>query len=314
MDRQAPLWLLQTLPQKTGIPIKAVSRLSLTVYADRLFERRLLSGKQQWLLPLHIYHRIRRGFGTQFCPLCLREDRVPYFRKIWRLALHTFCSKHNAMLHDRCPSCQIAVAFHRQNPMPTSTAEFKSLAICTTCGFDLATSTNMPVSIWDEEIHRYRVHAFAKIEGSRCGKDKWGFSLFPVLHHLCKILAGMGRARKNHLFEYVQQQTSAPATLLTLETRALENRPSAERHALLNAAHWLLTRWPQRLHRAWENGAVNYSQLLRDGHNLPKWYREGVFAFGGRLHKNNVSPQKNYFFVGNPRNKWSTCTARPVQS
>ena len=40
-----------------------------------------------------------------FCPLCLLNDEVPYFRREWLLYTHVFCLKHNIMLEHRCGSC-----------------------------------------------------------------------------------------------------------------------------------------------------------------------------------------------------------------
>jgi hypothetical protein len=41
----------------------------------------------------------------QFCPTCLREDEVPYFRRSWTLATRVSCFRHGCRLRDRCPSC-----------------------------------------------------------------------------------------------------------------------------------------------------------------------------------------------------------------
>jgi hypothetical protein len=41
----------------------------------------------------------------QFCPTCLREDEVPFFRQSWTLATRVSCFRHGCRLRDRCPSC-----------------------------------------------------------------------------------------------------------------------------------------------------------------------------------------------------------------
>ena len=40
-----------------------------------------------------------------FCPECLDEDKIPYFRKIWRLKEYSICKKHNIELLSRCSQC-----------------------------------------------------------------------------------------------------------------------------------------------------------------------------------------------------------------
>lgn len=50
----------------------------------------------------------------QFCPTCLREDEVPYFRRSWTLATRLSCFRHGCRLRDRCPSCGQGLAPFRQ--------------------------------------------------------------------------------------------------------------------------------------------------------------------------------------------------------
>jgi hypothetical protein len=50
----------------------------------------------------------------QFCPTCLREDEMPYFRRSWTLATRVSCFHHGCRLRDRCPSCDQGLAPFRQ--------------------------------------------------------------------------------------------------------------------------------------------------------------------------------------------------------
>jgi len=61
-----------------------------------------------WYLVLGTRNRKHRG-GWQYCPKCLSEDNVAYFRLLWRFAWHTGCIKHNQRLHDQCPHCHNAI-------------------------------------------------------------------------------------------------------------------------------------------------------------------------------------------------------------
>ena len=61
-----------------------------------------------WYLVLGTRNRKHRG-GWQYCPECLSEDNVAYFRLPWRFAWHTGCIKHNQHLHDQCPHCHNAI-------------------------------------------------------------------------------------------------------------------------------------------------------------------------------------------------------------
>ena len=65
------------------------------------------------------YCHIKTCGGLMFCPLCLKDDHIPYFRKIWRLKKYTICEKHNIELLNRCPNCltplTISKSFHEKN-------------------------------------------------------------------------------------------------------------------------------------------------------------------------------------------------------
>ena len=43
--------------------------------------------------------------GLRYCPLCLKQDKEPFFRKIWRLRYIPFCFNHNCFLEETCPIC-----------------------------------------------------------------------------------------------------------------------------------------------------------------------------------------------------------------
>ena len=281
IDRQAPQWLLQHLSQHTGRSVWQLKRMSLALYEGRLFSRILWSGKQQWLLPLHIFHRTRRGFGTQFCPICLQVGKEPYFRRIWRLAIYTFCPSHGIMLHDRCPRCQQAIAYYRQGMGRDWIEEPSRLSICVNCGFDLAGAKATPLHVWDEDVYLRWRYALAKTEALQMGTDKWGYTIFPVLHQLCKVLTGQWR--KNQLLAYAESVSGVGNMPIHLAARGFENRQVFERHHLLSLALWLLGKWPKRLVRGWEAGAVTYSLLLKDGKNLPEWYYDTLRILNKRI-------------------------------
>lgn len=61
----------------------------------------------------------------QFCPTCLREDEVPYFRRSWTLATRVSCFRHSCRLRDRCPSCGLGLApFKRDRLVPQQYCAF----------------------------------------------------------------------------------------------------------------------------------------------------------------------------------------------
>lgn len=70
----------------------------------------------------------------QYCPVCLRDDEVPYFRCSWTLATRVSCFHHGCRLRDRCPSCGQGLApFKRDRLLPQQ--------YCTFCDSHLAKPT-----------------------------------------------------------------------------------------------------------------------------------------------------------------------------
>jgi hypothetical protein len=137
IDRLAPAWLVDELILRTGTSPELAWGTTLRAYEGILYPKFRLSGTSRWILALKVYHRTRQGYGLQFCPACLAEDNIPYFRKRWRIALNTVCSKHGTMLFDRCPHCGAAVAFHRLDMAGVEAIDVAPLSYCHSCQFDL---------------------------------------------------------------------------------------------------------------------------------------------------------------------------------
>ena len=81
----------------------------------------------------------RRRFLTQFCPECLKEEAVRYFRSVWHLNFVSICDRHGTLLQDRCPRCHRAVRFELLDWQSRITE-------CFECGFDLVNSVPLPLN------------------------------------------------------------------------------------------------------------------------------------------------------------------------
>jgi hypothetical protein len=137
VDRLAPQWLVEELSLHTGTPLATAYATTLRAYEGLLYSQFKASGTLPWIQSLKIYHRKREGFGIQFCGMCLADGPQPYFRKRWRIAFNTICPRHQSMLHDRCPACGAAVAFHRMDIGQGCIVDTRSLANCHACSFTL---------------------------------------------------------------------------------------------------------------------------------------------------------------------------------
>ena len=69
----------------------------------------------------------------RYCESCLRDDREPYFRTLWRISCVYLCPTHGTVLREFCPSCQQPVRLGDFKPGRVS----RSLRHCQSCGADL---------------------------------------------------------------------------------------------------------------------------------------------------------------------------------
>lgn len=110
----------------------------------------------KWLLPVGVHNRDKR-FSIQYCPLCLKNDDIPFFRSHWRLAFATSCHVHNTKLWDRCPNCFSPIELFRYKKEKNEFIDSLDYLKCSKCYFDLR---NAPVKI----AHSYEI---------QCNKSHW---------------------------------------------------------------------------------------------------------------------------------------------
>lgn len=105
IDSTPPEIIVKRLATHTGISKNEIISCTLIDYENKFFKKLTISGSTTGVLSLGIYHRVRNRKAHQYCPLCLKNDDSPYFRKKWRLAFYTICPEHQVPLLDSCPTC-----------------------------------------------------------------------------------------------------------------------------------------------------------------------------------------------------------------
>lgn len=132
LDRTISDTLLAKIAADTGLDFAAIRELTYKSFLIRLKFRERRVGMQDGLLPVGIYHRVRRCFGQQYCGQCLRTG-YPKLKKLWRFELSISCPIHGSLLQDCCEICGDAFIPHRNNSL---------LGIkCSKCGNPLGTLT-----------------------------------------------------------------------------------------------------------------------------------------------------------------------------
>lgn len=287
IDRSAPEWLLQSMARHTGTPIERVRQTTLRIYEGRLYPKFHPSGQLRWVLSAGMYHRKRYLFGIQFCPQCLAEDKEPYFRTYWRVAVLTFCPMHALALLDRCPTCGGPIAFHRRELGRPEVTEAGPLCICHACGFDLRESPGEHFTFYDASI-RDVLQAVADYIFKQ--PSRMDASQLEVLHQLCKLM--VTKRKSASLGEYVAPMIGAPHVWIPRGRQAFERREADCRRHVIQLSSWLLAEPETRLTNAWRTKVVAYSDLLRDFPNAPQWYRTIIEVLNRRFSTSGIAPPR----------------------
>lgn len=262
IDRLAPAWLVDELIRRTGTSPESALNTTLRVYDGLLYPKFRLSGSLQWILALKLYHRTRQGFGLQFCPTCLAEDTIPYFRKRWRIALNTVCSRHGIMLFDRCPQCGAAVAFHRLDMAGVEAIDIAPVSYCHSCQFDFREAVSVKPIAYDADASSLLLDVSRQFDHGGIPGCEWDLGRFAVMHQLCRIMTS--RYKHARLREFVSDQIGVQDIELTSGHISFEMRAIQERHHLLQLTGWLLVDLEPRLTDAWRAKVVRYNLLLKD--------------------------------------------------
>ena len=275
IDRLAPAWLLRTLSKRTSVPSRMIGKTTLRKFAGILYPDYRSSGHLNWIIPLQMQHRMRKGNSLQYCSLCLAEDEEPYYRTTWRLALQTFCPVHHTMMHECCPHCFAPIAFHRQEMGKPNEFKPKPLNTCWSCEWNLSevpleivqTINDISFRNWKSCLQNY------SNKYSSMSKE-FDYRHFAVLRHICGLICNSKLAPD--LQAYICDRIDLPMIEFRQKKIIFEQRSILERHQAILLAWWLLEKWPERMYKAWYYHAIRYNLLLKDLDIYPDNYGEFI--------------------------------------
>lgn len=269
IDRLGPNWLIERLSEHTGTSLSAARQTTLRTYDGILYRHFKTSGILPWVLRLKMYHRTWRGHGLMYCPRCLAEGEIRYYRKAWRIAMNTVCLRHQCELLDRCPACQAGVGFTRTDLGRPGIEDFLDLNLCHACRFDLCKAEASVPTCLDEGAATWLTQLWGDFAAGdlRAGTVE----RIELLHVVSTLLTRHRKAM--HLADHVCDQLGLDRLSPDPGRMPLESRSVGERHQLLQMAAWLLLDLPGRLTQALQEHAVRFNHLTRDFHFLPDDYR-----------------------------------------
>lgn len=275
-DKLASPAVILRLADMTGKNPDDLLALTLAPFEGILYQHHNPNGNTRWIMPLGVYHRTRRGYGLQFCPLCLATDAEPYFRRSWRLAFATVCERHGVLMHDRCHRCGAPVAFFRRELGHREERQFDPMAKCHACDSDLSHASALDPSAGDAHalIQLRSLVTFHGMGWLFCGNEtyQYGHLFMDVLHRMCNFLSS---TKGKNLLAVAVDESQLVAMDVTENGRDFESRSLKERHYLLLAALWLLMDWPNRFIQSCIQAKTTQSRLLSDW-EPPYWFASEV--------------------------------------
>lgn len=263
-DRQDIDSISTKLSALTAIDKKVILNTSLKSYTGSLSEKVNSDGVSPWLLPLGIYHRNRKHCGLQFCPFCLANDKVPYFRKQWRLAFIIVCPKHRTNLLEKCMSCGEPVNLFQ------NTTHCNNLIRCFKCHSFYSDFTSNISSkelccysdLWTKGLDNFWINL-------RGNQYVYSIGYFKVLRRLVHILI----SRRERCSNLLPKLLGKDSLKLTEKHRIIEFYSLSSRVIVIYALLLLLQNWPHHLIEILKENRIWHSWVLGDhAKDLPYWF------------------------------------------
>lgn len=277
-DRHPSDTFLDILSRSTGLTVNEIKHLTLCSYEGILFEKLTMIGNAPWIMPLGIFHRQHRRTGMQFCPLCLKMDAVPFYRKKWRLAFYAACDRHQCVMHECCPSCKSPVAYHRHGVGRNRDVFETSIYLCHNCQFDFRDAPLQYMHWPDAKSWQLLMFTLTFFE-----QGAWdvfelptpcGVSFFMGLH----ILEGLIRGRHGErLREALSEKIGYEFKIKMASTETeLELYSAEERLELILICFWLLDSWPKRFVDLCAETGLTRSRMSEAYVEIPFWLTKVV--------------------------------------
>lgn len=176
LDIWVPDDLLESIQQKSQYGECDIKAMMLRSYSGVLAPKIEPNGRNLFISPIKVRGRRNQAYGQRYCPHCLQEDRIVYFRKQWRLSFLTVCHKHHCYLLDRCPNCSEALSIYKFS-------DKYGFDHCYNCGYVLSTSSvqyYQEDQRWLDELNEVLVKGFIFIDGKKVEASLF----FELLHSM----------------------------------------------------------------------------------------------------------------------------------
>jgi len=270
IDRYQPEHLLTLLCQATGQPLQVLRGMSLARYEGTFYEELTSHGSIAWLVSLGIFHRTRKHAGMQYCPLCLKNDPLPFYRQSWRVALAVICKHHGCVMEDVCPQCMAPIIFHRHGVGRDKCPHVSLLRKCHSCGADLGLTIPRYPSWPDEQTLQLLTALATDFEACPWSQIVHGvpcaIPFFTGFHKVIALLNGRYGERLQSTFCPALDVEVLPRSKAHFEHQGIDRRLK-----LVLRACWLLQEWPDRFVRCCRAMGMSRSRTTELPGTLPYW-------------------------------------------
>jgi len=296
LDRGVEDSRIKTLEDVSGLPADAFRAATLGSVVGRLTDT-TSRARTRWPWTTTLGSRnTRRHGGLQFCPSCLADDAVPYYRLHWRLAWHAACDRHALVLLDRCPDCQAPLEPHRLE------IQDGSYTLCASCKGDLRSASSdaaEPSVLTFQQMADNAVReGSATVFGQTVTTPEW-FALAAFFATFLRRAdyPGDGPVRR------VLEALDMPAPHIARGDRSidLESLRSANRHALFAGLGAVLANDRHTLASALVDAAITRQAFCPKGQTLPNTLESLVQPLPERVVTRRKSPKRQA--VDGPRSR-----------
>jgi len=209
----------------------------------------------------------------KYCPICLREDKVPYFRKKWRVVFYNVCHKHQCRLYEHCPECKTKLDISKmfENKLPYTH--------CHHCGFELKKGRKLPINKKHISSLNYQNKIFKTIEDGYIQLGEipvYSFLFFEVFSKLSKLILLNSKHRfidKHPLFSLVKN-----AEQNKINHPIFKKIDAKAQSALFGLIMYIFEDFSRNLEAYIQANKLTYYDLTTKVHDIPYWYEKAVNA------------------------------------
>lgn len=230
---------------------------------------RARGGCPEWIVPLAGTEDAFQRTSIPFCPGCIADDAVPYYRKIWRYAFAPICPTHG-LLVNHCPACRHPYTYLGHDRSRGANVGSGTIGTCRRCErrFPRMSPLELPDGLEPALIAQQNILSAVDAGSMSIGGDQVQICLYlRGLHDISAILLNAEHGEKAWNWIHAAAGIAPPRES---PRGHIEEQAPAVRAALLAQSFWLTEEWPDRLVAMFRDLKLP-ARVLSPKSKLPSW-------------------------------------------